>query len=206
MHNTGYDGFLGTRASLMLDVVLLAMFAVIPVLFWSIWLVKCRRNYTLHRRVQLLLGTALLVVVALFEIDVRVYGWTHRAAESRYYGSWVRPVLYVHLVFAISTTVLWILVTVRALRRDGRDVVVLDSLELGHRAAVLDAPLVVGDIADRDLVSSLCRDHGVTGVVHFAAYKSVGESMHSPGKYWSNNVGKSAALFDTLAEIGRAHV
>ena len=117
MHNTGYDGFLGTRASLMLDVVLLAMFAVIPVLFWSIWLVKCRRNYTLHRRVQLLLGTALLVVVALFEIDVRVYGWTHRAAESRYYGSWVRPVLYVHLVFAISTTVLWILVTVRALRR-----------------------------------------------------------------------------------------
>ena len=44
--------------------------------------------------------------------------------------------------------------TVRALRRDGRDVVVLDSLELGHRAAVLDAPLVVGDIADRDLVSS----------------------------------------------------
>ncbi|MFZ9627789.1 MAG: UDP-glucose 4-epimerase GalE [Ilumatobacteraceae bacterium] len=92
--------------------------------------------------------------------------------------------------------------TVRALRRDGRDVVVLDSLELGHRAAVLDAPLVVGDIADHDLVTTVCRDYGVTGVVHFAAYKSVGESMHSPGKYWNNNVGKSAALFDSLAMCG----
>ena len=34
--------------------------------------------------------------------------------------------------------------TVRLLRERGREVVVLDSLELGHRAAVLDAPLVVG--------------------------------------------------------------
>ena len=38
--------------------------------------------------------------------------------------------------------------TVRALREAGRDVVVLDSLELGSAEAVLDAPLVVGDIHD----------------------------------------------------------
>ncbi len=92
--------------------------------------------------------------------------------------------------------------TVRALRAAGRPVVVLDSLELGHREAVLDAPLVVGDIADRPLVAQLCEEYGVTQAIHFAAYKSVGESMQAPGKYWENNVGKSAALFETLATHG----
>ena len=67
--------------------------------------------------------------------------------------------------------------TVRSLRAAGRDVVVLDSLELGRREAVIDAPLVVGNIADQDLVTATCNEHGVTQLVHFAAYKAVGESM-----------------------------
>jgi len=86
--------------------------------------------------------------------------------------------------------------TVRALRAAGRDVVVLDSLELGTAEAVIDAPLVVGEITDRQLVIDTCRQHGVTQVVHFAAYKSVGESMEQPSKYWRNNVAGSAELFD----------
>ncbi|MCB0980726.1 MAG: UDP-glucose 4-epimerase GalE [Ilumatobacteraceae bacterium] len=92
--------------------------------------------------------------------------------------------------------------TVRALRQAGRAVVVLDTLELGHRAAVLDAPLVVGDVADATLVARLCEEHGVTQAVHFAAYKSVGESMQHPAKYWANNVGNAAVLFETLAHHG----
>ena len=47
--------------------------------------------------------------------------------------------------------------TVRALTAAGRDVVVLDSLELGDAHAVIDAPLVVGDIADHDLVTAICQ-------------------------------------------------
>ena len=92
--------------------------------------------------------------------------------------------------------------TVRALRQAGRAVVVLDTLELGHRAAVLDAPLVVGDVADATLVARLCGEYGVTQAVHFAAYKSVGESMQHPAKYWANNVGSAAVLFETLARHG----
>ncbi len=92
--------------------------------------------------------------------------------------------------------------TVRALREAGRDVVVLDSLELGRREAVIDAPLVVGDIADKDLVSATCNEHGVTQVVHFAAYKSVGESMGSPGKYWRNNVAGTAELVEACLSAG----
>ena len=47
--------------------------------------------------------------------------------------------------------------TVRALREQGVDVVVLDSLEYGHRRAVIDAPLEVGDIADAALVPTRRR-------------------------------------------------
>jgi UDP-glucose 4-epimerase len=86
--------------------------------------------------------------------------------------------------------------TVRALRAAGREVVVLDSLELGRADAVIDAPLVVGEITDHDLVVSTCREHGVGQVVHFAAYKSVGESMQSPAKYWRNNVTGSIELVE----------
>ena len=92
--------------------------------------------------------------------------------------------------------------TVRALREGGHDVVVLDSLELGRADAVIDAPLVVGDIADRDLVSTTCREYGVTQLVHFAAYKSVGESMTSPTKYWRNNVAGTVELLDTCLANG----
>ena len=92
--------------------------------------------------------------------------------------------------------------TVRALRAAGRDVVVLDSLELGDADAVIDAPLVVGDITDRQLVVDTCREYGVSQVVHFAAYKSVGESMEQPAKYWRNNVAGSVELFEACLEAG----
>jgi hypothetical protein len=78
----GIDGFLGTRASLMLDVVFAAMFVVLPVLAWSIQQVRVHRRYLLHKRVQLTLGTILLVAVTLFEIDMRLNDWTLRANSS----------------------------------------------------------------------------------------------------------------------------
>lgn len=113
----GNDGFLGTRASMMLDIVFLAMFVVLPILGWSIWLVKCRRNYGLHKRVQLTLGALLLITVVLFEIDIRLNGWTQRAQASPHYPHLVYASVYVHLFFAVTTTGLWIMVIARAMRR-----------------------------------------------------------------------------------------
>ena len=88
--------------------------------------------------------------------------------------------------------------TVRQLRGDGRDVVVLDSLERGNRDALLGAPFVRGDISDSALVTDVCRQHGVDSVIHFAAYKSVGESMVDPAKYWRNNVQGTVDLLEGL--------
>src|SRR5262245_7598559 len=84
--------------------------------------------------------------------------------------------------------------TVRLLRHAGRHVVVLDSLEFGHREMVGDTPLVVGDIHDRELVAETVERHGLQSVIHFAAYKAAGESMEQPARYFENNVGGSVAL------------
>lgn len=117
----GLDGFLGTRATFMLDFVALAMIALLPVLGWSIYLVRDRQRYTLHKRVQFTLGCVLLVTVALFELDMRINGWRDRAAASPYVGGegatdWVNVALGVHLCFAVSAAVLWAAVILQALR------------------------------------------------------------------------------------------
>jgi putative membrane protein len=117
----GLDGFLGNRASFMLDVVFTAMFVIVPTMAWSIYQVKYNRRYALHKRVQLGLALLLFVAVALFEIDVRLHGWRARAAASPFYDArWayglVNWSLWIHLVFAVSTFVLWAYVVVQALR------------------------------------------------------------------------------------------
>jgi UDP-glucose 4-epimerase len=88
--------------------------------------------------------------------------------------------------------------TVRQLTAAGHRVVVLDSMEFGHRDAVIEAELVVGNIADRDLVTELCLRNDIEQVVHFAAYKSVGESMEQPARYWLNNVAGTVHLVEAL--------
>ena len=88
--------------------------------------------------------------------------------------------------------------TVRALQNAKRDVVVLDTLERGNEKAVMDAKLIIGDIADQRLVAKICRKYKITSVVHFAAYKAVGESMTHPMKYWQNNVSSTLKLLETL--------
>jgi uncharacterized membrane protein YozB (DUF420 family) len=118
MEYPGIDGFLGTRAPLVLDLLFLAMLGVVVVLGWSIYQVKYRRRYALHKRVQVILGIVLLAAVAVFEVDIQVHGWQDRAAGQ--VGGAVAPVvvnaLYVHLFFAISSVVLWPMVIVRGLR------------------------------------------------------------------------------------------
>lgn len=96
--------------------------------------------------------------------------------------------------------------TVKLLRSLGREVVAFDSLERGNRDALLGAPLVVGDIADEDLVERTCREHGITDIVHFAAYKSAGESMERPGMYWRNNVQGTVHLLEGALRAGVTRV
>ena len=119
MDYPGLDGFLGTRASLMLDVVTVAMVVILPALAVSIFLVRYRKRYLLHKRLQIALSAVLFTAVTLFELDMRINGWRLRAAASPYYSDdgagLVSKILSVHLVFAISTAALWAAVLVQAL-------------------------------------------------------------------------------------------
>lgn len=92
--------------------------------------------------------------------------------------------------------------TVAHLVAGQRDVVVLDSMELGHREAIGDVPLVRADIADEAAVAKVVADHGVDACIHFAAYKAAGESMSMPGRYFANNVAGSRSLIESLKASG----
>jgi putative membrane protein len=122
----GIDGFLPGRASFMLDVVFVAMFVVVPLLAASVYLVKYRRRFELHKKLQLLMAGVLLLAVSLFELDIRLHGWEERAAESPFFdpaNKWSCPAglsLIIHLSFAVPTLVLWVVVVVQALRKFSR--------------------------------------------------------------------------------------
>lgn len=88
------------------------------------------------------------------------------------------------------------------LRERGERVVVLDNLATGFRQAVLDAPLVLGDIADRDLVSHTLASHGVGTVLHFAASTIVPESVRDPLKYYGNNTCATRNLLECCVRAG----
>ena len=86
------------------------------------------------------------------------------------------------------------------LRARGERVVVLDDLSRGFRQAVLDAPLVVGNVGDRDTVRAAIAEHGVDTVMHFAAYTVVPESVRDPLKYYGNNTCATRSLLECCLE------
>ena len=88
-------------------------------------------------------------------------------------------------------------VTSRLLLDAGHEVVVLDNLRTGFRAAVQpDATFVEADIADAGAV--LTADAGFDAVLHFAGLIAAGESMVKPEIYWHTNVTRSLALLDAV--------
>jgi UDP-glucose 4-epimerase len=82
-------------------------------------------------------------------------------------------------------------------------VVVLDDLRRGHRAAVGSAvPFYQGQVGNRSLVKSICNEHKIDSCIHFAALAYVGESVTSPDLYFENNVEQGFALLQVLRAEG----
>ena len=90
----------------------------------------------------------------------------------------------------------------KALAQAGYIPVSLDNLSQGHREAVKWGPLIVGDLADDGLLEAILSEHQISGVMHFAAFASVGESMTDPGKYFRNNLVNSVRLLDAMVKTG----
>ncbi len=118
------DGFLGYRTSFMLDAVVCALVLVVPTLVYSIYLVKFRAKFVAHRNIQLGLAVVLLLAVVAFEVDMQQIqgGWQNVVAKravplSTEQLATVRTVLWIHLVFAVSSPVLWAMTIVHALKK-----------------------------------------------------------------------------------------
>ncbi|MCL7425947.1 UDP-glucose 4-epimerase GalE [Streptomyces sp. YS415] len=91
----------------------------------------------------------------------------------------------------------------RAMTDAGERVLALDDLSAGVPARLPDGvPLIKGSSLDGDLLRRVLAEHAVTGVVHLAARKQVGESVDRPTRYYRENVGGLATLLDAVAEAG----
>ena len=88
---------------------------------------------------------------------------------------------------------------VRALIEAGREVVVLDDLSTGFREAVHpDAKFYNIDIHDGEALNKLFQAEDIAGVIHFAAFSQVGESMKKPLKYYDNNLSGTLSLIKAM--------
>jgi UDP-glucose-4-epimerase GalE len=93
--------------------------------------------------------------------------------------------------------------TLRGLQRAGHSAVVFDDLRAGRKELVKNAPLVRGDVRDREAVANVFAEHGpFDGVLHFAALLSVPESVEKPLLYYSNNVMGSQVLIEAALAAG----
>ncbi|MFJ7074334.1 UDP-glucose 4-epimerase GalE [Streptomyces sp. NPDC098781] len=91
----------------------------------------------------------------------------------------------------------------RAMTEAGERVLVLDDLSAGFPTRLpADVTLVEGSALDGDLLKRVFAEHAVTGVVHLAARKQVGESVAQPTRYYRDNVGGLTTLLDAVAEAG----
>lgn len=92
--------------------------------------------------------------------------------------------------------------TVDRLVAAGYDVAVVDNLVTGHKDAVnAKARLHVGDVRDKAFMRQVFTDENVEGVVHFAAFSVVPESMKDPLKYFDNNTAGMVTLLEVMHEF-----
>jgi UDP-glucose 4-epimerase len=94
-------------------------------------------------------------------------------------------------------------ITVEELIKAGDDVIVLDNLYQGHRAAVHpNATFVQADLADRAAIDDVMAGHAPDGIMHFASYTLVGESMEQPFLYLRDNIVNGLNLIQSAVEHG----
>jgi UDP-glucose 4-epimerase len=90
---------------------------------------------------------------------------------------------------------------VSELVKTGDDVVVIDNLSQGHRAAVhRDAIFIEGDLTDRPLLDGIMAEHRPEGIMHFASNTLVGESVEKPFLYLGDNVRNGLNLLESAVD------
>lgn len=92
--------------------------------------------------------------------------------------------------------------TLMELINANEDVVVVDNLQKGHRAAVKGGRFYQGDLRDEDFLDRVFKENNIEEVVNFAADSLVGESVSDPLKYYNNNMVSSFRLLGKMKDYG----
>ena len=96
----------------------------------------------------------------------------------------------------------------------GYDVVVADNLSNSDMSGVegvrkitgVDVPFVNVDCCDKEAFSRVFEQYKFNSVIHFAAFKAVGESVTDPMKYYRNNLTSFMNVVDLMREYGRQNI
>ncbi len=93
----------------MLDVIFVAMFGIVAVMYFSVYLVRVRRLVRIHRAIQISTALVLAVAIVAFEVDVRFFtDWRKLAEPSPFFQSGMATLcLWIHLMFAVPTPFVW---------------------------------------------------------------------------------------------------
>lgn len=96
---------------------------------------------------------------------------------------------------------------VKALLDQGEKVVVIDNLITGHVDAVDErAELLLGDLRDEEFLNHAFEKHSIDGVIDFAAFSLVGESVEEPLKYFENNFYGTLCLLKAMKKYKVNHI
>jgi UDP-glucose 4-epimerase len=93
-----------------------------------------------------------------------------------------------------------------ALRRLGYRTLVFDSLTEGHREAVGESELIIGNLGDYGALRALIRANRPLAILHFAAVCSVAESVSEPLRYYDTNVAGTLNLVRAALEAGAPRI
>ena len=96
----------------------------------------------------------------------------------------------------------------------GYEVIVVDnfsnsdssSLEGVAKITGVRPTFIEGDCCDKEFMRSLFERYDFDSVIHFAAYKAVGESVAEPMKYYRNNIVSFVTILELMAEYGRHNI
>lgn len=95
----------------------------------------------------------------------------------------------------------------RMLVSRGYEPIVLDTFEFGHKESLpTGIPVVEGNVGDAALVKKVLSDYKIDGVLHFAGYIQVEESVRLPIRYMHNNVIAPITLLEGMREAHVKHV
>lgn len=92
--------------------------------------------------------------------------------------------------------------TCKALAAAGHEVLVYDNLSTGFLKLAKWGEFIRGDILDGEKLRACLHKHKPEGIIHFAAFSQVGESVSYPGRYIRNNVGGTLSILESMRDTG----